>query len=78
MSFIALYAENASIVGTYADRALAVRAAVTIATQHPDLSADVEVAEIDDHDGHVVTPFVSASDLLAHDDPHAVAIAAAQ
>jgi DNA-binding NarL/FixJ family response regulator len=34
--------------------------------RQPELRPDVGIAEIDD-DGHVVAPFVSASDLLAHD-----------
>ena len=77
MSFIALYAENASVVGTYAERAGAVRAAVRIAMRRPDLSTDIGIAELDDGDGHVIAPFVSASDLLANDDSDAVAAAAA-
>src|SRR4051794_6772436 len=77
MSFIALYAENASVVGTYAERAAAVRAAVRIAMRRPDLSTDIGIAELDDGDGHVIAPFVSASDLLANDDSDAVAAAEA-
>jgi hypothetical protein len=75
MSFIALYAENASVVGSYHERALAVRAAVTIAMRQPDLSPEIGIAELDDGDGHVIAPFVSASDLLATDDADAVAAA---
>jgi hypothetical protein len=75
MSFIALYAENASVVGTYAERAAAVRAAIAIAMRRPDLSPEIGIAELDDADGHVIAPFVSASDLLAADDPDAVAAA---
>jgi hypothetical protein len=33
------------------------------------------IAELDDADGHVIAPFVSASDLLAADDADAVAAA---
>ena len=77
MSFIALYAENASVVGTYAERAAAVRAAVRIAMRRPDLSTDIGIAELDDGDGHVIAPSVSASDLLANDDSDAVAAAEA-
>lgn len=76
MSFIALYAENASVVGTYADRPRAVRAAIEIAMRRPDLSTDIGIAEVDDADGHVIVPFVSASDLLAADDHDAVTTAA--
>lgn len=75
MSFIALYAENASVVGTYDERAPAVRAAITIAMRRPDLSPEIGIAELDDADGHVIAPFVSASDLLAADDADAVAAA---
>jgi hypothetical protein len=74
MSFIALYAENASVVETYDERAGAVRA-VAIAMRRPDLATEIGIAELDDADGHVVAPFVSASDLLAADDADAVAAA---
>ncbi len=75
MSFIALYAENASVVGTYEDRAAAVHAAVRIAMRHPEYSTEIGIAELADSDGHVIAPFVSASDLLAAGDVDAVAAA---
>jgi hypothetical protein len=75
MSFITLYAENASVLSTHTERRDAVRGAVTIAMQRPDLSIEVGVAEIDDHTGLAIKPFVSASELLAANDPDAVAAA---
>ena len=75
MSFIALYAENASVVGTYEDRAAAVHAAVRIAMRHPEYSTEIGIAELADSDGHVIAPFVSASDLLAAGDVDAVTAA---
>jgi hypothetical protein len=75
MSFVALYAENASVLHAYDERSRAIRAAVRIAIERPDLSDDIGVAELDETDGHVISPFRSATDLLAHDDPDAVAAA---
>ena len=75
MSFIALYAENASVVGTYADRADRGACRGHDRDAPAGLSTEIGIAELDDTDGHVIAPFVSASDLLAADDGDAVSAA---
>jgi nucleoid DNA-binding protein len=76
MTFSLTYRDTGSVSGHYADRADAIRDAVQIAFDRPDLSFLVGVIAIGD-DGLPQQPFVSASDLLAANDEDAVAAASA-
>jgi hypothetical protein len=73
VSFVVLYRDSGSVLGTYADREHAVSAAVTVAMERPDLSFVVGLIEVGD-DGLRVASFESASDLLASGDPLATTI----
>jgi hypothetical protein len=64
MTFTVLYRDTGSVIGNYEERADAVRDAVSIALERPDLSLFVGFAEVGD-DGMPITCFISASDLLA-------------
>jgi hypothetical protein len=74
MSFTVLYRDTGSVIGHHADRGAAIRDAMTVALDRPDLSLIVGVVELDE-DGMPVSLPISASDLLATGDPDAVAVA---
>jgi len=73
MTFTVLYRDTGSVIGNHESRDDAVRDAVSIALERPDLSLVVGFAEVGD-DGMPIAPFVSASDLLAANDLVAVAV----
>jgi DNA-binding protein HU-beta len=74
MTYTVLYRDTGSVIGHHADRESAVRDAVSIALDRPDLTFLVGVVEIGE-DGMPLAPFASASDLLATNDPDAIAVA---
>ena len=65
MTYAMLYAEDASVVGTYASRDLAMRALLAFVRDHPEVQDEIGLRPY--HDGRPAGDFRSASELVGED-----------